>query len=362
MSFPTEALVIGAREALKAVLLWLVLASVLQGRRSLGLYWMGLALGLAAGAWGALVGLPEGATWWLRRLGGYVFFLCFFFALGAFLQGAGYNLAGPLRGLGRPLLPLLVLVLLLSFLPPDFAQAGGFLAELALMREDALGVWGLALAGFSATAVAGFLLARRLRGGLGAFLGLGEVLLSLALIKLLLGGTRGFAELSLIPAVRQGVMKFIHDAVHQLFVFFMVPDHPLLQTTVWTFIGVLFSPQVAVYGVLALLMLPPLWQLRMALFAPLPEPPEPLRAARRRAFKARVRAQRLRRAVPVAVFVVAVLASWVRAAARPIHCTTRLSMWCSRIAARRSRWCSVTCASATTAPRACSKTWRRPAW
>ena len=48
------------------------------------------------------------------------------------------------------------------------------------------------------------------------------------------------------------------------------------------------------------------------------------------------------------------------AAARPTRCTTRPWRSCCSTAAPRSRWCSATCASATTAPRGCWSRWRSP--
>ena len=49
-----------------------------------------------------------------------------------------------------------------------------------------------------------------------------------------------------------------------------------------------------------------------------------------------------------------------RRAAKPTRCTTRRWRSCCSTVARRSRWCSVTCASATTAPRGCWNKWRNP--
>ena len=46
--------------------------------------------------------------------------------------------------------------------------------------------------------------------------------------------------------------------------------------------------------------------------------------------------------------------------AKATRCTTRPWPSCCSTAARRSRWCSATCASATTAPRACWSRWRNP--
>ena len=51
-----------------------------------------------------------------------------------------------------------------------------------------------------------------------------------------------------------------------------------------------------------------------------------------------------------------------QARANPIRSTTRPCRSCCRTSARRSRSCSGTCASATTAPRASSRTWRRRDW
>ena len=48
------------------------------------------------------------------------------------------------------------------------------------------------------------------------------------------------------------------------------------------------------------------------------------------------------------------------ATARPMRCTTRRSRSCCSTVARRSRWCSAICASATTAPRDCWNKWRNP--
>ncbi len=44
------------------------------------------------------------------------------------------------------------------------------------------------------------------------------------------------------------------------------------------------------------------------------------------------------------------------------RCTTRRCRSCCSTRAPRSRWCSATCASATTAPRGCSSRWRSPGW
>ena len=52
----------------------------------------------------------------------------------------------------------------------------------------------------------------------------------------------------------------------------------------------------------------------------------------------------------------------VRVAAKPTRCTTRPWPSCCSTSALRSRSCSATCASATTAPRGCSNRWSNPAW
>jgi hypothetical protein len=61
---------------------------------------------------------------------------------------------------------------------------------------------------------------------LGSFFALPQLLLFFAMVKLFGSGIKGITELSLIPSVQRGFMKFIHDFVHQTFVMLMVPDHP----------------------------------------------------------------------------------------------------------------------------------------
>jgi len=155
-----------------------------------------------------------------------------------------------------------------------------------------------------------FPLLGRVRDRLGAFFGLAQLLLFLSVVKLIAGGVSGFAELSLIPSVQRGVMKLVHDCVHQIFLFVMVPDHPLLKTTVWNFIGILFGSNIGLFAALLVLLLPPVMFLSHSFLDPLPDPPMSETGAERRAYRASVRAERRKRALPAALFVAVILASW----------------------------------------------------
>ncbi len=185
-----------------------------------------------------------------------------------------------------------------------------FIRDVYEMKGGHAATYASAVAGFIVPLVIAGLLLRKVRGRLGEFFGIAQLLLFLAVIKLIAGGVEGFAELSLIPSVQRGVMKFVHDVVHQTLVFVMVPDHPLLKTTVWNFIGVFFGANIALLITLTILLLPPLMFLNHSLLDPLPEPSGAASGAERRAYKAAVRADRRKKAVPAAIFVAVILVFW----------------------------------------------------
>jgi uncharacterized membrane protein len=185
-----------------------------------------------------------------------------------------------------------------------------FVREMYEMKGDRAGVYVMAAIGFALPVAAAVLVLGKVRERLGAFFGLAQLLLFLSVVKLLGSGVSGFAELSLIPTVQRGVMKFVHDFVHQVLVFVMVPDHPLLQTTVWNTIGILFGSNIGLMVALVVLLLPPVMFLSHSFLDPLPEPPQAETGAERRAFRATVRASRRKRALPAALFVAVILVSW----------------------------------------------------
>lgn len=318
-----EALIIGAKEALKGVAVYLFFRAYLSGRlrgaggerAALLAFFSGLGLSLCLPAIEFFFLFPPQRFAPLAvRLSGFgffVFFMASFFVVALRRgSGGGGGVHGGRGVLGWAFAPVVFLGTVFYF-APDFAGSGIFLRELAMMRENHFGVLVSALAGFFAVAALGFLV-KRAAPPLGNFFGAGEFLLMMSLVKLLGGGAGGISELSLIASVQRGVMKFVHDAVHQMFVFFMVPDHPLLKTTLWNFIGIFFGPQVAMYAVLLMLLAPAAFYLKRNLLEPLPASGgmEGLRGAELRAAKARAISARRKRALPAFVFIALVVAVW----------------------------------------------------
>jgi uncharacterized membrane protein len=136
------------------------------------------------------------------------------------------------------------------------------------------------------------------------------MLLALALMKLIAGGVRGFAELSLIPTVQAGIMKFIHDVVHQTFVLVLVPDHAVLSKTTWNFIGVVFGETVGLWLSLLLLILPLLLFIKRHFSAPVDVPSQVDAPSQKRIWIKAVRDLRVQRSIPVLLFLVFIVGLW----------------------------------------------------
>jgi hypothetical protein len=243
---------------------------------------------------------------------GYVFGLFYFFSVGALFHATGTDLLGPLAKAAEKrsvLLPLTFVLTVLYFVP-DMAGSSLYVADLSSMANGSRLIIAAAGAGFALSLAAGYGLIRLGKIDLSRLFGLPQLLLALALIKLLTGGVRGFAEMSLIPAVQTGLKKLIHDVVHQTFVMLMVPDHPILSKTTWNFIGVLFGESVGLWLSLILLALP------MALFVwkhfgePESVPASLAVPARRRIFIKALRDQRVMKSIPVFIFLICIVSVW----------------------------------------------------
>ncbi|MBI5641216.1 MAG: DUF2318 domain-containing protein, partial [Nitrospirae bacterium] len=104
-------------------------------------------------------------------------------------------------------------------------------------------------------------------------------------------------------------MKFSHDFIHQTFVFIMVPDHQLLRTTVWNFIGFFFGSNFSVLVTLISLLFFPALFLYHSLLSPLPELPADT-GAQRRKFRSILLSDRRRKAIPVLIFIVLIIGAW----------------------------------------------------
>lgn len=305
--FVTEAAVVGAKEAMKLGLLWYAAASYFEreGRAELRRYFIAGEIAACSLLAVSLFVQPDmAARGFVSKLTGYVFFVCFAASMPALLFHADARLPR-----GAWLGPL-VAVLAALYFSPDITGSSMYLRELSELKGQAVGVWTSAAAAFAFAGLVSWWAFRRPSLRLGQYIGLGQMLLMLAFMKFVAGGIRGFTEFSMVSAVQRGVMKFVHDLVHQSFVFLMVPDHPMLKTTTWNFIGMLFGPNLSMSSALVLLVAAPSMYLYMSATEPLREPRESMSGADRRLYRASQRLQRMRLGLPVAIFVIVVGSVW----------------------------------------------------
>jgi len=321
--FIIEAAVVGLKEALKLWVVWLVMSAYLKDMgspRLIRAFHMGIALTIALFAVSFAIASDPYVRTVLSRLTGYTFFVFFISSIAALLESTGTRLfAGlkPKEGIFRPVIALSTVF----YFSPDIIGSSMFIRELSEMKGAYAAVYLSGFAGFALPFLLTALTLYKYRGGrtaaiaaIAPYFGTAQFLLFLSMVKLLGGGVKGFAEFSLIPMVQRGVMKFFHDFVHQTFVFLMVPDHPLLATTVWNFIGIFFGPNIAMAASLFILLAPPLLFLLKGATSPRGGTATPQGAtgpgekgAERRKLMASVRADRRKKAVPVVGFIALIL-------------------------------------------------------
>lgn len=316
--FVPEAFTIAIKEGIKISVVTFLIFSYSRLRtpdsRHQTLYLWGLILSIFLSVVFSIYGAVYKAV--LPKFIGYSFGLLFIGSVIALYQSYGLNLMGPI---GRLRDHRFFTGLLIFFAPPLLftAEIIGtllFLQDLSLMKENPFATYGSAIGGILVSIFLYLLVSKyinKLR--IGRLLGLPQLLLSLGIIKLLGGGIKGFAELSLIPSVQNGLMKLFHDMAHQLLTLFMVPDHPLLTRSTWNFIGIFFGPNIGMVGALSMLLLPSLIFLYKAFFNPLPEFPDAKSGAEKRKLKAEVKIDRRRKAFPVLIFILVILWGWYSA-------------------------------------------------
>lgn len=312
-----EALAVGFKEAFKIGIVWLVFYSylVLNNKKPLikPFYW-GLFFVFLISVITFL--LPQGVIP-RERLSNFIatsFALIFLSSGAALFNAAGTNLFGGSDKinfvLGRLPAGIIIFLLTLLFFSPDSIGSVLFLKDLAVMKAAEPATYASALAGFLLVAIAFFIIIKFSRPyRIGNFFDLPQLLLFLSAVKLLGGGIKGLEELSLIPSVQRGFMKFSHDFIHQTFVLLMVPDHPLLKTTVWNFIGLFFGSNVASIASLFILLLFPFLFIYHSLFKPMPEP-EAQTGAQRRKIRYLLLSEKRRKGLPVIFFIGIILALW----------------------------------------------------
>lgn len=313
--FVLEALFIGLKEGAKLALCSFLLCSFFRSRGLDALKRpMTAAFAVVFLASFAVMRFP--VTLELRdvivRMTGYVFGVFYLLSLGALFHATGTDLLGPLARLfeKKSVLAPLAFILTVAYFTPDMAGSSLYVADLFSMAGRTLPVFVAAAAGFGVTLVPAYLLARRSTADVSGLFGFPQLILFLALVKLVAGGVRGFAGFSLIPSVQAGIMKLIHDVVHQTFVLALVPDHMILTTTAWQFIGVLFGSDAGLWLSLVVILLPLAVFVRKHFAEKIEVPAEIAAPARRRIFVKAMRDQRVLKSLPVLAFMVFIVALW----------------------------------------------------
>ncbi|UCH80672.1 MAG: DUF2318 domain-containing protein [Nitrospiraceae bacterium] len=316
MPFIYEAQLIGFKEGIKIGVVWLVFYSflLLNDRKALiRPFYYGLVAAFLIS--GLSLFLPQGVL--VRDFLSNIISMSFAFFLissgAALLHVSGTNLFGSrvVSVFQAPsVMSVLVFLTAILFFLPDTTGSMYFLRELSLMRENAFMSVLSAVLGLFIASLLIFAVVKLYRPyWMGSFFAIPQLLLFLAVVKLLGSGIQGIAELSLIPSVQRGIMKFTHDFIHQVFVFLMVPDHPLLKTTVWNFIAFFFGPNFASVVSLFILLVFPFMFVYHSLLTPLPEPAAD-KTSERRKLKAILLSDRRKKALPVFVFIACIVFAW----------------------------------------------------
>jgi uncharacterized membrane protein len=313
--FTYEALFIGVKEGAKLSLCIFVILSFFRNQ-DLGYLRKAFFTALGVVSFISFFTVTSEVTLAVRdvivKMIGYVFGVFYLLSLAALYHETVTDLLGPLRRVfgNRVFLAGLTFLLTALYFSPDMTGSSLYLADIFAMSGSSYRVFLVSGVGFFASLTILYVLLRRMRFNLKRIVGLPQLLLFLSLIKLIAGGVRGFAELSLIPAVQQGLMKLIHDMVHQTFLFIMVPDHPLLTVTTWDFIAVFFGDIVAMWLSLFIIVLPLAMFVRKHFSEEIQVPPEVSKSALRRKFIKAIRDERVLKSIPVFVFMVFILGTW----------------------------------------------------
>jgi uncharacterized membrane protein len=312
-----EAQLIGFKEGMKIAIVWLVFYSYLSSIEKQGLmkpFYVGLAAALLLSMVSFFIPLGHIFKENLRNIIFMSFALFLIMSAASLLHLSGVNLLGgkgiPASLKSAPFMNGAVLMGTVFFFTPDNTGSMFFLKDLSVMKETILMSYVSALVGLLIALTIIFVIVKLYRPyWIGSFFDIPQLLLFLAMVKLFGSGIKGIAELSLVPSVQRGFMKFIHDFVHQTFVFLMVPDHPLLKTTIWNFIAFFFGPNFASIASLFILLTLPFMFIYHSMFKPVPEP-EAEKGSERRKIKAHMVSEKRRKATPVLLFIVLIFSSW----------------------------------------------------
>lgn len=331
-----EAKLIGFKEGIKLGIVWLVFYSFLvqSDRKSIIKYFnIGIITIFIITILSLFILQGLIVKQYLTNIISTSFALFLILSAAALFHASGTRLFGSLRGTTSKGVPpfskeeilkkesvagIIVFLTTLIFFTPDIIGSLLFLKELAFMRNAEIMTYVYAFFGFIIALLIIFLFVKFYKPyWIGSYFDIPQLLLFLAIVKLLGSGIKGFAELSLIPSVQRGFMKFTHDFIHQILVLLMVPDHPLLKTTVWNFIGVFFGSNLATIASLILLLFFPFMFIYYSLVKSLPEP-EAQTSAQKRKIKSLILSNRRKKSLPVIFFIGLILIAWFSQSGEPL--------------------------------------------
>jgi uncharacterized membrane protein len=246
------------------------------------------------------------------KMTGYVFGIFYILSIGALYHETGTDLLGPLKNVlnRRTVISLTIFVLTCLYFAPDMLGSTLYVSDLFAMSGNAPFTIALPVLGFIFFLTIFFMVIRKKQFVINKMIGIPQLLLFFALIKLFAGGIRGFTELSLIVSVQNGLMKLIHDVVHQTLVTLLVPDHPLLKTTTWNFIGIIFSETVTLWLSVIIFLIPLFIFVRKYYVSAIYIPSDLPTPASKRKFIKSVKDERLLRSLPIVIFMVCILGTW----------------------------------------------------
>jgi len=310
-----EPLFYGIKEGAVVVLaLWVILS--FRPFRDVKAYMtsLGLALLVLAFLSGAMLfgGVPEGAPEFLRSLAGYIFGILYLGSAASLYRGfeEGGEGENSLRRISYLILPLPLFVFFILYFGTGMLGGVIYLRELARLKGLGTIAYVFAGSGFLITSALAVVVMKKVGFLSPRFLGFPQVLLLLGLILLFGGGTGGGLEFTLIPSVQAGMMKFVHDFVHQTFLLLMVPDHPILSVTAWNFIGFIFRETAGLWLSLLIFIVPLGVFLKKSLTAPVPIPEDIRQGPVRRKIIKDVKDRRWLRSLPIVLFMIAVSVVW----------------------------------------------------
>lgn len=317
MSLIPEALAISLREGIKVIIITILILSYLKEINQTRLnkaYFSGVIFTLAFSIGVSFFLVSQGIDLRseLAKVIGLTFAFLFIGSIAALYQQYGVNLFGFLKGI----IKLKRVQVLIVFLIPVVMFLPGFIGSIlhinmvSIIKGMTLATYFSSALGLVLTALIGLVIASvRWKVKVNSFFTPASLLLFFGIILLIGGGIKGFAEMSLMPAVRVSVTKLFHDLIHMFITFLLIPDHPLIAGRMWNTIGLIFTPGVAEAFTIVLLLLPPSIFLYKTMAEPLPAF-EAKSKAEARKYLATIKSGRRKKALPSVIAMLAILFSW----------------------------------------------------